>query len=247
METIAFCEKEEFPRKVLQKNWPTVPIASDIRTLEYFKEGKEPDDWLLIDGSIPGEIYRGTVEIICGGFPCQDISAKGQQKGISGERTGLYREMFRVIGECMPRFAIFENVTGLLSGESGRWFAQFLFDLAAIGYDAEWHCIPAARIGAPQLRQRVWIIAYPKCFRLEGGSIGREIRWPNTFIGTEKLVDYENGKATPKPEFYRDIDGIPDKPHRNKALGNAVVPQIPEIIARAIIETEKNQLFHQEN
>ena len=69
--------------------------------------------------------------------------------------------MLRIISECMPRYAIFENVTGLLTGESGKWFGQFLYDLAEIGFDAEWHCIEAGYLGAPHRRDRVWVIAYP--------------------------------------------------------------------------------------
>lgn len=142
METVAFCEYDEHAQQVLKKHWPDVPIHKDIKELD-------------------ANEYRGTVDVVCGGFPCQDLSTAGKQKGFSGERSSLYGEMLRIIGECRPRFAIFENVTGLLTGESGRWFAQFLYDLASIGYDAEWHCISASYIGAPHHRDRVWVIAYP--------------------------------------------------------------------------------------
>ena len=142
METVAFCEFDKHARKVLAKHWPNVPIHNDVRELD----GKE---------------YRGSVDVVCGGFPCQDLSVAGKKAGFDGERSSLYREMLRIISECMPRYAIFENVTGLLTGESGRWFGQFLYDLAAIGYDAEWHCIPASQLGAHHHRDRIWIIAYP--------------------------------------------------------------------------------------
>jgi|13_taG_2_1085334.scaffolds.fasta_scaffold08421_3 DNA (cytosine-5)-methyltransferase 1 len=142
METIAFCEFDKHAQKVLKKHWPCVPIHDDIRTLD-------------------GKQYRGTVDVICGGFPCQDLSVAGKQAGFDGERSSLYTEMLRVISECGPRYAIFENVAALITGEQGRWFAQFLYDLAKIGYDAEWHCISASELGAHHHRDRVWIIAYP--------------------------------------------------------------------------------------
>lgn len=141
METVAFCEFDSHARQVLKKHWPDTPIHHDIRELD-------------------GGQYRGSVDIVCGGFPCQDLSQAGVQKGFTGERSSLYREMLRIISECLPRYAIFENVSGLLTGESGRWFAQFLYDLAEVGYDAEWHCISASYIGAPHHRDRVWILAY---------------------------------------------------------------------------------------
>jgi len=187
---------------------------------------------------LDGKQYRGTVDVVCGGFPCQDLSVAGKKAGFDGERSSLYREMLRVISECLPRYAIFENVTGLLTGESGRWFAQFLYDLAEIGYDAEWHCIRACTAGLPQKRDRVWVIANTNGERLQRRLIGEQIRWRGQKLRAETLVDYDNGKITPKPEFCRNIDGIPNKSHRLKQLGNAVVPQIPEAIGRAIMACE---------
>jgi len=143
METIAFCEIEEFPRKVLRKHWPNVPIFEDVRKLH-------------------AEDIQETVDIICGGFPCQDLSCAGKQAGFSGERSSLYREMLRLISECRPKYAIFENVAALLTGDHGGWFAKFLYDLATVGFDAEWHCIPAAYCGLNHSRDRAWIVAYPK-------------------------------------------------------------------------------------
>ena len=143
-ETVAFCEFDKHARKVLNKHWPKIKIYEDVRTLNAKK-------------------YRGSVDVVCGGFPCQDVSVAGKKKGITeGERSNLYVEMLRIISECLPGYAIFENVTGLLTGESGRWFAKFLYDLAEIGYDAQWHCVSASYVGAPHHRDRIWIIAYPK-------------------------------------------------------------------------------------
>ena len=98
--------------------------------------------------------------VIVGGFPCQDISVAGKRAGIDSPRSGLWGEMRRTIGLVRPEFVIVENVSALLSGAGGRWFHRVLGDMAALGYDAEWHCIPASAVGAPHIRDRVWIIAY---------------------------------------------------------------------------------------
>ncbi|WP_085905877.1 DNA cytosine methyltransferase [Kiloniella majae] len=150
--TVAFCEIEEYPRKVLAKHWPNVPIYKDVRNVN----AKQ----LLADGV--------TADVVTGGFPCQDLSTAGKQAGIEAERSGLWSELCRVIGDVRPKYAIVENVANLLSGPSeqrGGWFGRVLGDLASIGYDAEWHCIPAAAVGAPHRRDRAWIIAYPKSKR----------------------------------------------------------------------------------
>ena len=142
MTTVAFCEIDAKARKVLQKHWPHVPIFTDVKTLsaEALRE-------------------RGiSVDVICGGFPCQDISVAGKGAGIEGERSGLWSEFARLIGELRPRYAIVENVSALLN----RGLDRVLGDLSEVGYDAEWHCIPAAAVGAPHRRDRIWIVAYPR-------------------------------------------------------------------------------------
>src|SRR3954467_14137569 len=139
--TVAFCEIEPFPRKVLAKHWPEVPCYHDVRELTVGR--------LAADGI--------GVDVICGGFPCQDISVAGKGAGLAGERSGLWSEYAPIIGELRPRFVIVENVAALL----GRGLGTVLGDLAALGYDAEWHCIPASAVGAPHRRDRLWIVAYP--------------------------------------------------------------------------------------
>ena len=123
-ETVAFCEIEEFPRKVLAKHWPEVPRYHDVTKLT--------GDILKRDGI--------SVDVITGGFPCQDISCAGKQAGIGeGTRSGLWSEIVRLIGELSPRYVIVENVAALLSGPSeqrGGWFGRILGDLAESGYDA---------------------------------------------------------------------------------------------------------------
>jgi DNA (cytosine-5)-methyltransferase 1 len=136
MRTAWFAEVDPYASAVLRKHWPEVPNHGDVRN-----------------------IGRGTVcpvDVLCGGFPCQDISNAGKRAGIDGERSGLWGEFARIIGELRPRFVIVENVAALL----GRGIERVLGDLAALGFDAEWHCIPASAVGAPHRRDRVWIVAY---------------------------------------------------------------------------------------
>lgn len=103
-----------------------------------------------------GRPWRGLVDVVSGGFPCQDISAAGKGAGLAGERSGLWREMARIVGEVRPRFVLVENSPILTS----RGLGVVLGDLAAMGFDAEWGVISAADAGAPHLRERIWIVAY---------------------------------------------------------------------------------------
>lgn len=146
MQTVAFCEFDPYCQAVLKRHWPEVPIYDDVRTLSA--------DTLRRDGVWP-------IDVIAGGFPCQDLSFAGKRAGIEGERSGLWSEFARLIGEVRPRFAIMENVPGLLSAGHGR----VLGDLAALGYDAVWDCVPASAVGAPHRRDRVWIVAHAQSER----------------------------------------------------------------------------------
>jgi DNA (cytosine-5)-methyltransferase 1 len=225
METIAFCEFEEHAQRILKKHWPDVPIYDDVRTLD-------------------GAQFRGAVDVVCGGFPCQDLSAAGHRKGFEGERSSLYTEMLRIISECMPRYAIFENVTELLAGESGQWFAKFLYDLAEIGYAADWHCISASAIGTAHHRDRVWIIAYPDRPGLEGLDFQKSY-WTYSEESRRRELARAIDEALPADDYARlrqNFDAIPEElaliKGDLKAYGNAVVPQIPELIGKAIMEHE---------
>lgn len=239
--TVAFCETDPFCRKVLARRWPGTPIYDDVRTLTL--------DTLKNDGIYP-------VDIICGGFPCQDISIVGRQAGITGNRSGLWTDLCRLVGTIRPRYAVMENVANLLAGGRGEWFGQVLGDLAQIGYDAEWHCIPAAAIGAKHRRDRVWIIAYPaggeihrdKLIRL-GSVANRETNAdPNSIHGQGRTKEQISRQPLLSPQslgtftyFCRlpylpasrvcgSVDGIPHRTHRLRTLGNAIVPQIAEYI-----------------
>ena len=253
MKTIAFCEVDKKCQEVLRKHWKDVPIFDDVTTLK-------------------GKDIEQTVDVICGGFPCQDISFAGKGAGLEGERSGLWWEFHRLIKEIKPKWAIIENVSALRN----RGLDQVLRSLNEIGYDAEWHCITAASIGAPHRRDRIWIVAYPRdSSRWDGisGSIGRdgereleesirssetasitgsseasetisnsnseglEGQWKVSSRISKELKDpsYSCWWAT-EPNVGRVAHGIPNRVDRLKQLGNAVVPQIPELIGRAICQ-----------
>jgi DNA (cytosine-5)-methyltransferase 1 len=256
--TVAFCEIEPFPRKVLAKHWPGVPIYEDVRELT--------GERLRADGI--------SVDVICGGFPCQDISTAGAGAGIEGERSGLWSEYARLIGELRPLYVLVENVAALL----GRGLHKVLGDLAALRYDAEWHCIPAAAIGAPHRRDRIWILADTQIGvgvcgaseesrehqgQREQPSGGRGGAAPNVADTERRRLQGRNVECARKaaiipaafgrhcrgsefgspwwsePDVGRVAHGVPNGMDRLKGLGNAVVPQIPELIGRAILESRR--------
>jgi len=128
-------EIDDWCRQVLAKHWPDVTRYEDVRTV--------------------GDNLK-PVDLICGGFPCQDISNAGKRAGIGGERSGLWSEFARIIRIVQPQYVLVENVAALL----GRGLGDVLGDLAACGYDAEWDCIPAASVGAPHRRDRIFVVAY---------------------------------------------------------------------------------------
>ena len=229
-ETVAFCEIEEYPRRVLKKHWPKVPCYEDVRTLNA--------DTLARDGI--------SIDVICGGFPCQDVStANHSGKGLDGEKSGLWREYARLVGELRPSFIIVENVAALL----GRGMGRVLGDLSAIGYDAEWEIVSASDVGAPHDRQRVWLVAHPATQRRQRilhhwawRSATARDEWPSAPLDTHRsaLAWLEPTSARISP-ILRDDDGISGRLAQQQlgALGNAVVPQIPELIGRAILAAQE--------
>lgn len=310
-ETVAFCEVDPFCRAVLAQRWPGVRIYDDVRLLT--------GDTLAGDGI--------AVDAICGGFPCQDLSFAGRRAGLEGARSGLWSEYARLIGEIRPRFVVVENVPGLLSLGMGA----VLGDLAALGYDAVWDCVPASAVGAPHRRDRVWIVAHangqgehdgaehaevggspelvadagskrdepyrePRELHgprrpAQGEGHQRERRWRaadggGADVADANVVSRHEGRASDaaevargrdtdrgrfggalrdanvsglafperqsrdvgeelapslgagwwltEPDVGRVADGVPARVDRLRALGNAVVPQIPEAWGRAI-------------
>ena len=186
MTTVAFCEVDPFCRAVLAQHWPGVPIYDDVRTLTA--------DALRRDGI--------AVDVICGGFPCQDVSFAGKRAGLEGARSGLWSEYARLIGELRPKFVVVENVPGLLSLGMGA----VLGDLAALGYDAVWDCVPASAVGAPHRRDRVWIVAHATDQNEHDGAEHAEMgRAPPVVADTHKLTRHQ-GRAGDAAEVARGRD-----------------------------------------
>lgn len=208
-ETVAFCEIEEFPRRVLAKHWPKVPCYHDITTAEFAE----------------------SVDVVTAGFPCQDISSAGKRAGLTGGNSSLFWGVVRAV--CMvgrPRLVL-ENVAAILN----RGMGDVCGALAEVGYDAEWHCIPASAIGAPHSRDRIWIVAdaerdkQPRQKPCVGpfGRMGRLV----------KSVAWDRGWKETLASLRGVDDGLPRSVDRTDGLRNAVVPQIPELIGCAILES----------
>jgi DNA (cytosine-5)-methyltransferase 1 len=245
-------EIDPYATAVLRKQWPDVPKHEDVRTF-------------------PPPCGNYAVDLICGGFPCQDISLAGHGAGLAGERSGLWYEFARIVGVLRPKYVVVENVSALLT----RGMDAVLGTLSTLGYDAEWHVIPASAVGAPHRRERVWIVAYPKGFggwpRLcedrqerygdQSGDRGRNVAdtsgngrqgvWEKgTVAGSSGLCGGEGGHEVEhlpepssewwavEPELGRVAHGVPSRVDRLRCLGNAVVPQVVEVIGRAIIQAE---------
>ena len=255
-------EIDDYAIRVLEKHWPNVRRARDIRDC--------------------GSANLDRVDVICGGFPCQDISYAGFGAGLDGARSGLFFEAVRVVFELQPRAVVLENVAALLS----RGLDRVLGTMAEIGYDAEWHCVPAAYVGAPHIRDRVfiigkrvpdsdrdgwetrarigrieetpWITHGDHAERLRGEisdadnerpqGIGarddserrQEARRPAGLCDGEEsgwIVDWWEAE----PAVGRVANGIPARVDRLRGLGNAVVPQVAEWIGLQIVNRLTSQ------
>ena len=209
MECVWQVEIDPFCSKVLAKHWPEVKRHGDIR--EVGSDNLEP------------------VDLICGGFPCQDISYAGKGAGIEGERSGLWKEFFRVICELRPRFVLVENVPALLS----RGLGVVLRDLAACGYDAEWESLPACAFGAPHRRDRVFIVAHAT--GIDEGCTYQEGRASFQSRNLCRRMPWFRWENELESSVCRKNDGVPDRVDRLRSLGNAVVPQVAEWIGQQIM------------
>ena len=212
MRTVGFCETDPFCRAVLAGHWPGIPVYPDICTLSAAQLERD----------------RVRPDLICGGFPCQDASLAGRGAGLDGTRTGLWREMARLVGECRPAWVVAENVPGLRS----RGADEVLADLEALGY-ASWPLVVGAvHAGAPHRRRRVWIVA--RSIAADPGRAGLEMRQPGPAHQAPRLPIERRG-GWPAPSRLRRVDhGFPGRVDRVRALGNAVVPANAAMIGRAI-------------
>ena len=194
---------------------PRFPIWDDIRTFD-------------------GKPWRGLVDVVSGGFPCTDISNSGHKAGISGERSGLWREMARIIGEVRPRYVFVENVAALLI----RGMGEVLGDLASLGFDARWGVLGTADVGGAQARERVWIVADSEGIRRE--SVLKKLRLfqatrpgcsgPSGNGRATNSTDSERILRATEPGLDRVADGMADRVDRIRCAGNG---QDPRVVASA--------------
>ena len=228
---VSFVEIDRGCQKILLKNFPGVPIVSDIRDYNH-------------DGS--------HVDLLTGGFPCQDISiANPNPKGICGERSGLWSEMHRLIRDIRPRRAIVENVPAI----TVRGIGQVLGGLAQIGYDAEWDMLPASLVGAPQKRERFFLIAFPCGSFGERGILANvkyDIQIHQEWSSTKNIItgrewqrwlnktSFNLDGVISKSDFCGMDDGLPEDLDRIGLIGNAIVPQVVIPIMQAIKEIDEN-------
>ena len=197
--TTQFVEKDSYCQSVIRKNFPNIPIHDDIRTFT----------------AKPGQFDVFTI-----GFPCQDLSVAGKQRGINDKtRSGLFYESIRLLREVRPRFALFENVRNLLSHEKGQTFQEVLFQIAKAGYDAEWSVISARDLGACHLRERIWIVAYTNDY---GSSTSKRIRVDDktnsiTQEGQNKTSKSERSSNPRDSRTFQQTSETPDTSNTNSS------------------------------
>jgi DNA (cytosine-5)-methyltransferase 1 len=201
IQTVWNCEIEKFPKSVLKKRFPHVRQYDDIRTMQN-------PEWC---------------DIICGGFPCQDISIAGKGEGITGERSGLWSEMWRIIGNVRPNYVIIENSPML----TVRGFEQVLCDLHKIGYDAEWQCLSGRTFGIQQNRERIYCIAYAS--KIGCVCNGKKSVFQKPYIQGKPPRIYPGYRTRcdlPTPRTLRKHNVLPNQVDRVGSCGNAVMPLI---------------------
>lgn len=227
-------EINEYASRVLAKHWPNVRRHDDVKTFP----PNETEDW--------------SVDVIAGGFPCQDLSHAGVGRGIRAERSGLFFQITRIARELRPRYIILENVTALI--HNPEWMGVVLGELSESGFDAEWDCLPAAAFGADHIRDRIFIVAYPAGDRggvFENKAPGRSspLRSTSNFwgevgkdgIGTLERRRLDSLRRAAESGVLPVADGIPTELAGYRGYGNAVVPQVAEFIGRRIIEHHLSQ------
>lgn len=232
-ENLFHCEFEPYKQEMLKENFPNSISHGDITETDF-------------------NIYRGRVDVLTGGFPCQDASlakqdGKGQQ-GLQGARTGLFWHMVRSIDEIRPKFVVAENVENFLRVNGGADFRTALVELARMGYNAEWRVCRASDVGAPHHRARLYIVAYTSSIRLQERQTffpflqqeAKQIAWS---ANGATIQTFRAGAWAGKPPVICVDNGISSKLVRQSlhGYGNAVVPQIPFEIFKVI---EKMKTFN---
>jgi DNA (cytosine-5)-methyltransferase 1 len=210
--TLAFCETDEFCQRLLARHWPGVPIYPDIRTLDH--------DRLQQDGIAPF--------LVCGGFPCQDVSLAGGGAGLDGPRSGLWGEMARIVGACRPRWVIVENVPSLRTRGADR----VIGDLAALDYACWAFVVGAVHAGAPHRRNRLFLLARDISAHPARARLAMRQRF--TTRRARVLPTERFGGWLAEPCVRRVDDGFPGRVDRVRSLGNAVVPAIAAAFGRSI-------------
>lgn len=216
-QTVAHCEIEPFARRILHKHWPEVRCYDDVTTADF--------------------AALGPVDLVTAGFPCQDISFAGKGAGLAGERSGLFWHVIRAASLVGWPQLLLENVAGLLN----RGMGAVLGALASVGYDTEWHCIPASAVGAPHRRDRIWIVADAKRPGSQGFIADHGLSVSNRSTFTLDCDGSVEGwcRVAERSAPVRNGDGLRPGVDRSriKLMGNSVVPQIPELIGRAILNS----------
>jgi DNA (cytosine-5)-methyltransferase 1 len=214
MTVVGQVEIDEFCRRVLAMHWPDVPRHDDVRTAANW--------WLSTE--------RPTVDVICGGFPCQPFSLTGNLRGILDDRW-MWPAMAEVIRLLRPRYVVVENVAALLRDTVA--FGWLLGDLAELGFDAEWSVLSACSMGAPHRRRRLYLVAYPSGSRWEA----RRRQTPT--LNQDRTEPVRHGWWSNEPAVGRVAYGVTRRVDRITALGNAVVPQLSEHVGRLIVEHDR--------
>lgn len=211
-DVVAVCETDVFCMSILKKRFPEAATRPDITRARF---------------------YRGQADIITAGFPCQDVSAAGNGTGLSGERSGLYREFMRAVRVVRPAHAIVENVAALVN----RGLRDILGEMAEVWYDTEWDCVPACAVGLPHRRDRVWIVAHPQG---GGWGTGRQRRPPDSFARVREQARKHDWKGVDveawagQPALLGQDHGVPHHVDMVRAYGNALVPRIAELIGKTL-------------
>ena len=240
--TVCAVERDAYAAQVLAQRQndgilPPFPIWSDVCSFD-------------------GRPWRGIIDVISGGFPCQDISSAGKGAGINGERSGLWSEMARIIGEVRPLYVFVENSPMLVS----RGLARVISDLAKMGYDTQWARFSASNFGAPHQRDRIWIVAHTKSIRLntKGLPFGEKAKKPQPGVDSKNMAHTsgiglsrsrqswfscdpaEDREGQADRAFYERVghiwgiesrlgrvaNGVANRVDRLKAIGNGQVPVV---------------------